>query len=53
MAETLETLANRINRLEATVQQLVDRVSRPTSESTEPQEELDNFKTSAELLAYY
>ena len=53
MPETLETLANRLDRLEATVQQLVDQVSRSAKKSTSQQEEPDNFKTSAELLAYY
>ncbi|MCH8291605.1 hypothetical protein IH992_10945 [Candidatus Poribacteria bacterium] len=53
MPETVETLANRLDRLEATMQQMSDRLSRFTDEPTPQQQEPENFKTSAELLAYY
>ena len=52
MSETIETLANRVDRSEATMQQMSDQLARLTDEST-PQQEPENFKTSAELLAYY
>jgi len=50
MSETVETLAKRLDRLEAIVQQMSDKLSRLTEESTAQQKSQEKPKTGVEII---
>ncbi len=50
MSETVETLAKRLDRLEVTVQQMSDKLSRLTEESTAQQKPPEKPKTDVEII---
>ena len=50
MSETIETLAKRLDRLEATMQQMSDKLSRLTEESTAQQKPPEKPKTGVEII---
>ena len=50
MPETVETLTKRLDRLEATVQQMSDQLSRLTEESTAQQKPPEKPKTGVEVI---
>jgi hypothetical protein len=51
MPETLETLANRLDRLEVAMQQIANQLSRISDESAPHLKEKKKFKTGAEAIA--
>lgn len=53
MPETLEILAKRIDRLETTMHQIQEQFSRLTDALLPQPQEPKQFKTGAEVIAYY